>query len=67
MAAQAAEDAAGGRAALVAIQYSTLPSWLSFLVDQEAAKSAGVALYDALAAARDALPPANDTTTPGRS
>lgn len=64
VAAQAAEDAAGGRAALVAIQYSTLPSWLSFLVDQEAAKSAGVALYDALAAARDALPPANDTTTP---
>ena len=55
-AAQAAEDATGGAAALVAIQYSTLPSWLSFLTDQSSAQEAGVALYEALSEARDALP-----------
>ncbi|MFM2437562.1 MAG: hypothetical protein RLZ55_373, partial [Actinomycetota bacterium] len=59
VAAQTAEDATGGRAALVAIQYSTLPSWLSFLVDQNAAREAGVALYDSLAAAREGLPTQN--------
>ncbi|MDQ1246070.1 MAG: hypothetical protein QG597_437 [Actinomycetota bacterium] len=56
VAAQTAETVSGGRAALVAIQYSTLPSWLSFLVDQSAARQAGTALYDSLAAAREALP-----------
>lgn len=56
VAAQAAETATNGRAALVAIQYSTLPSWLSFLTDQSKAREAGVALYESLAAARDALP-----------
>lgn len=56
VAAQVAETTTGGRAAEVAIQYSTLPSWLSFLVNQSQAQEAGVALYDALVAARDALP-----------
>ena len=55
-AAQAAEDATNGSAALVAIQYSTLPSWLSFLVDQSSAQEAGAALYEALNEARAALP-----------
>ena len=55
-AAQAAEDATDGAAALVAIQYSTLPSWVSFLVDQNSAREAGVALYEAMSAARAALP-----------
>ena len=57
-AAQAAEDATGGAAALVAIQYSTLPSWLSFLVDQNAAQEAGSALHEAMSDAREALPEA---------
>jgi len=56
VAAQAAETVSDGRAALVAIQYSTLPSWLAFLIDQPAAKEAGIALFDSLRAARDALP-----------
>ena len=56
VAAQAAETVAGNRSALVAIQYSTLPSWLSFLMNQDAARAAGVATYEALVAARDALP-----------
>ena len=60
VAAQTAETAVaatGGRAALVAIQYSTLPSWISFLVDQSAAQQAGIALYESLAATREAQPP----------
>ncbi len=36
----------GGDAATVAIQYSYLPSWLSFLVDQSKAREAGRALFD---------------------
>ena len=56
VAAQAAETVAGNQSALVAIQYSTLPSWLSFLLNQDAARAAGVATYEALVAARDALP-----------
>jgi hypothetical protein len=31
--------------ALVGLQYSSLPSWISFLVDKEEAAEAGVALY----------------------
>ena len=38
----------GGDAAAVAIQYSYLPSWLSYLVDQKKARAAGRALYDAV-------------------
>ncbi len=52
----AADKATTNQAAMVAIQYSTLPSWLSFLVDESSARQAGIALYDAMAAARDALP-----------
>lgn len=55
-AAQTAEAATGGQAALVAMQYSTLPSWLSFLVDQDSAREAGSAMYLALARAREQLP-----------
>ena len=38
----------GGNAASVAMQYSYLPSWLSFLVDQSKAREAGRALFDAV-------------------
>jgi uncharacterized membrane protein len=38
----------GGDTATVAMQYSHLPSWLSFLVDQERAREAGRQLYDAV-------------------
>jgi uncharacterized membrane protein len=37
-----------GDTAVVATQYSYLPSWLSFLVDKERAKEAGVTLFDAV-------------------
>ena len=37
-----------GDSAAVAIQYSYLPSWASFLVDQEKAEEAGRALFDAV-------------------
>jgi uncharacterized membrane protein len=57
VAAQTAEDVSGGRASLVAIQYSTLPSWLAFLTNQGQAAQAGTAIYQALAEARDSLPP----------
>jgi uncharacterized membrane protein len=36
----------GGDSAAVAIQYSYLPSWASFLVDQDKARQAGRALFD---------------------
>ena len=38
----------GGDSATVSMQYSHLPSWLSFLVDQERARDAGRLLYDAV-------------------
>ena len=38
----------GGDSAIVAQQYSYLPSWISFLVDQKNARDAGKALYDAV-------------------
>jgi uncharacterized membrane protein len=38
----------GGNAATVGMQYSYLPSWLSFLVDQSKAREAGRALFDAV-------------------
>lgn len=37
-----------GNSAIVSMQYSYLPSWLSFLVDQEKAKDAGNQLYNAI-------------------
>ena len=38
----------GGDSAIVSIQYSYLPSWISYLVDQEKARSAGEDLFDAV-------------------
>jgi len=38
----------GGDSAIVAIQYSYLPSWISYLVDQVKAREAGRALFDAV-------------------
>ncbi len=37
-----------GDTAIVGMQYSTLPSWLSFIVDQERARQAGRALFEAV-------------------
>ena len=42
------EYLSGGDCATVAIQYSYLPSWLSYLVDQSKAREAGRALFDAV-------------------
>jgi uncharacterized membrane protein len=42
------EYLSGGDTATVAIQYSYLPSWLSFLVDQTKAREAGRELFDAV-------------------
>ncbi len=38
----------GGDCATVAVQYSYLPSWVSYLVDQSEARKAGRALFDAV-------------------
>ncbi len=38
----------GGDSAIVAIQYSYLPSWISYLVDQKEAREAGRDLFDAV-------------------
>jgi len=40
----------GGDTAIVGIQYSYLPSWISFLVDLDKASEAGRTLYDAVRA-----------------
>ena len=37
-----------GNSAVVSMQYSFLPSWLSFLVDKENARHAGQALFEAV-------------------
>ena len=42
------EYLSGGDSAIVAIQYSYLPSWVSYLVDQSKAREAGRALFDAV-------------------
>ena len=47
----------GGDTATVAIQYSYLPSWMSYLVDQSKAREAGRALFDAVYARWSTLPP----------
>ncbi len=47
----------GGDCAVVALQYSYLPSWLSYLVDQDRARDAGRELFDAVYARWSTLPP----------
>jgi uncharacterized membrane protein len=49
----------GGDTAIASIQYSYLPSWISFLVDKERAADAGQALFDAVYAKWSTLPPKN--------
>src|SRR5262249_57003056 len=46
--ASALEYMYNGNTAIVSMQYSFLPSWLSFLVDKENARSAGQALFEAV-------------------
>ncbi|MFD7710661.1 alpha/beta hydrolase [Streptomyces sp. NPDC059786] len=50
------EYLSGGDSATVAIQYSYLPSWMSYLVDQTKAREAGRALFDAVYEAWSRLP-----------
>jgi uncharacterized membrane protein len=50
------EYLSGGNSATVAIQYSYLPSWVSYLVDQAKALAAGRALFDAVYGAWAKLP-----------
>ena len=45
-----------GDTATVSMQYSYLPSWLSFLVDKERARQAGRALFEAVSERVRALP-----------
>ena len=47
-AASSFEYLTGGDSAIVAMQYSHLPSWLAFLVDQTKARDAGRDLFDAV-------------------
>lgn len=47
-----------GDSAIVSMQYSFLPSWLSFLVDKENARQAGQALFEAVDEKVRALPEA---------
>ncbi|WP_214369831.1 alpha/beta hydrolase [Pseudonocardia sp. H11422] len=49
----------GGDTAIVATQYSYLPSWLSFLVDRSRSEEAGRLLFDAVHARVDPLPEGN--------
>ena len=51
------EYLSNGDSATVAIQYSYLPSWVSYLVDQSKALAAGRALFDAVYGAWVKLPP----------
>jgi uncharacterized membrane protein len=56
--ASALEYMYNGDTAIVSMQYSFLPSWLSFLVDKENARQAGQALFEAVDARLRALPEA---------
>ena len=47
----------GGDSALVALQYSYLPSWVSFLVDRDKAAQTGSALFEAVRARWETRPP----------
>ncbi|MBC2934625.1 alpha/beta-hydrolase family protein [Nocardioides sp. zg-1228] len=51
------EYVTGGDSAIVAMQYSHLPSWLSFVVDAQRAREAGRGLFDAVYQRWTALPP----------
>ncbi|MFG2077679.1 alpha/beta hydrolase [Nonomuraea maritima] len=48
-----------GRSAMVALQYSYLPSWVSFLVDREKAAATGKALFEAVHERWSRLPAAD--------
>ena len=50
------EYVTGGDSAIVGMQYSHLPSWLSFVVDSARARDAGRALFDAVYARWSKLP-----------
>jgi uncharacterized membrane protein len=54
--ADAVEYMYNGDTAIVSMQYSFLPSWLSFLVDKENARHAGQVLFEAVAARIHTLP-----------
>jgi uncharacterized membrane protein len=54
--ASALEYMYNGNTAIVSMQYSFLPSWLSFLVDKENARQAGQALFEAVDAMIKQLP-----------
>lgn len=56
VAAESIELIYGGDTAIVATQYSYLPSWLSFLLDPGRAEETGRLLFDAVHAAVDELP-----------
>ncbi|WP_448611876.1 alpha/beta hydrolase [Geodermatophilus sp. URMC 60] len=51
------EYIAGGNSAVVAMQYSYVPSGLSYLIDQSRARAAGRELFDAVYERWTALPP----------
>lgn len=55
-AADALEYLYNGDSAIVTMQYSYLPSWISFVADQEQVKIAGKALFDAVYEEWQALP-----------
>jgi uncharacterized membrane protein len=54
--ADAIEYMFNGDTAIVSMQYSFLPSWISFLVDKENARHAGQALFEAVSAEIRKLP-----------
>jgi uncharacterized membrane protein len=56
--ASALEYMYNGNSAIVSMQYSFLPSWLSFLVDNENARQAGQALFEAVDALVREMPQA---------
>ncbi|KAA0110179.1 alpha/beta-hydrolase family protein [Mycolicibacterium sp. P1-5] len=56
--ASALEYMYNGDTAIVSMQYSFLPSWLSFLVDKENARQAGQALFEAVDARLREIPEA---------
>jgi len=56
--ASALEYMFNGDTAIVSMQYSFLPSWLSFLVDKENARQAGQALFEAVDELIRVMPPA---------
>jgi uncharacterized membrane protein len=57
--ASALEYMYNGNTAIVSMQYSFLPSWLSFLVDKENARQAGTALFEAVDRRVRAMPEAH--------